>query len=151
MKLWPIFVLGAAVSWGLYVPVLHQGQAELGKNSALRAFLCVGIAYFLTAVLLPGGLLAAKVEPAAFTAKGVGFSIAAGVAGAAGALCVIFALKSGGRPLYVAPLIFAGAPIINTLVTMAWHRPASAPHPVFYAGIALAAVGSGLVLWFRPT
>ena len=39
------------------------------------------------------------------------FATVAGVAGAAGALCVILALKSGGTPLYVAPLVFAGAPI----------------------------------------
>ncbi len=151
MKLWLVFVVGAALSWGLYVPVLHQGQSELGKNSALRAFLCVGIAYFLTAVLLPGGLLLAKMEPAQFNMRGVSFSVGAGIAGAAGALCVILALKFGGRPLYVAPLVFAGAPIVNTLVSMTWHPPASPPRAIFYVGILLAAVGAGIVLWFKPT
>ena len=38
--LWIIFALGAALAWGLYGPILHQGQVELG--SPLRALLCVG-------------------------------------------------------------------------------------------------------------
>ena len=56
---WLVFVLGAVLSWGAYVPVLHEGQKTLGgtpKEGALRAFLCVGLAYFVTAVLVPLGL-----------------------------------------------------------------------------------------------
>ncbi len=49
--LWILFALGAALSWGLYGPVLHRGQVELG--SPMRALLCVGIAYFLIGVLVP--------------------------------------------------------------------------------------------------
>ena len=49
--LWLVFVVGAVLSWGAYVPVLHEGQNLLNRGS-IRAFLCVGIAYFLTAVLL---------------------------------------------------------------------------------------------------
>ena len=49
--LWIIFALGAALAWGLYGPVLHQGQVQLG--SPLRALLCVGAAYFLIGVLVP--------------------------------------------------------------------------------------------------
>ena len=60
MKLWQIFVLGAVLSWGSYVPLMHQGQALL-KGGALRAFLCVGMAYFVTAVVVPLALLLAGV------------------------------------------------------------------------------------------
>ena len=49
--LWIIFALGAAVAWGLYGPILHQGQVQLGNP--LRALLCVGAAYFLIGVLVP--------------------------------------------------------------------------------------------------
>ncbi|HEU4596092.1 MAG TPA: hypothetical protein VFS10_13200, partial [Pyrinomonadaceae bacterium] len=49
--LWIIFALGAALAWGLYGPVLHQGQVQLGNP--LRALLCVGVAYFLIGVLVP--------------------------------------------------------------------------------------------------
>src|SRR5947208_10358553 len=56
-EMWMAFVLGAVLSWGVYVPVLHEGQAAMGSGSpsagAVRAFLCVGIAYFVTAVVIP--------------------------------------------------------------------------------------------------
>lgn len=149
MKLWLVFVFGAIISWGSYVPLMHHGQTLL-KGGALRAFLCVGLAYFLTAVLVPLGLLGAKVEPWEFNRSGATYAIIAGAAGAAGALCIIMALKSGGTPLFVAPLVFAGAPIVNVLVSMAWHKPKSAPEIWFYLGLVLAALGAGLVLRFKP-
>ncbi|MEM7350659.1 MAG: hypothetical protein AAF657_07620 [Acidobacteriota bacterium] len=149
MKLWLVFVFGAIISWGSYVPLMHHGQTLL-KGGALRAFLCVGLAYFLTAVLVPLGLLGAKVEPWEFNSSGTKYAFIAGVAGAAGALCIIMALKSGGTPLFVAPLVFAGAPIVNVLVSMAWHKPKSAPEIWFYLGLVLAAIGAGLVLRFKP-
>ena len=101
-QLWLVFVAGAVLSWGAYVPVLHEGQTLLSKGS-LRAFLCVGIAYFLTAVLVPIALLAAGLEPMQFNARGIAFGFAAGVLGAAGALCIILALKYGGTPAFVPP------------------------------------------------
>jgi uncharacterized membrane protein len=150
MRLWLMWVLGAFLAWGAYVPMLHAGQSAL-RGGALRGFLCVGLAYFLTAVLIPLGLLYSGLEPWEWNRRGIVFATAAGILGAAGALCVILALKSGGSPLVVAPLVFAGAPIVNSLVSLAWHRPQSAPQPQFYLGIALAAAGAYLVLRFRPS
>ena len=86
-----------------------------------------------------------------FNVRGILFAIAAGVLGAAGALCIILALKYGGTPVFVPPLVFAGAPIISAFVSMAWHRPKSAPEMWFYAGLVLAAIGAGLVLRFKPS
>ena len=149
-ELWIVFVLGAVLSWGAYVPMLHEGQVLLDKGS-IRAFLCVGIAYFLTAVLLPLGMLAAGMEPMEFNARGAGFSTLAGVLGAAGALCIILALKYGGTPTIVPPLVFAGAPIISAFVSMGWHRPKSSPEVWFYVGLLMAALGVALVLRFKPT
>ena len=48
---WVLFAAGAAVSWGLYGPALHQGQVRLG--SPFRALLCVGIAYLAIGVIVP--------------------------------------------------------------------------------------------------
>lgn len=149
MKMWLLYVIGAILAWGSYVPMMHHGQTLL-KGGALRAFLFVGLAYFLTAVLIPLGLLGAKVEPWEFDRGGSTFAFVAGALGAAGALCIIMALKSGGTPLFVAPLVFAGAPIVNTLISMAWHKPKSAPELWFYLGLVLAAIGAGLVLRFKP-
>ncbi len=150
MKPWMWFVLLTIVCWGAYVPTLHQGQYALGKNSALRAFLFVGLAYGLTSIAAIAYLWQTKAEPWQFTSAGGAYSTVAGILGAIGALGVVFALKYQGRPLYVAPLVFAGAPIVNTLVSMIWHRPAEAPRIWFYCGILLAALGGALVLRFKP-
>jgi hypothetical protein len=64
-------------------------------------------------------------------------------------LCIIFAIKNGGSPLFIAPLVFAGAPIVNALVSLLWHPPRFMPGPLFYAGIVMAAVGAGLVLYSK--
>jgi len=151
MKSWMWYVLCTIICWGAYVPILHHGQSAFGKNSALRAFLFVGAAYFLVAGSVLCYLLVSRVEPLKWTRDGVSLSTLAGFAGAVGALGVVFALKSKGNPLYVAPLVFAGAPIVNTVVAMLWDRPEKSPSPVFYLGIALAGVGAALVLRFKPT
>jgi hypothetical protein len=157
-ELWHAFVLGAIISWGSYVPVLHEGQRTLGDGNpgkgALRAFLCVGVAYFFTAVAIPALLMFFKVgaagnEPFEFNARGGTFALLGGVAGAAGALCIILGMKFGGTPLFIPPLVFAGAPIVNALIGLAWHPPKFMPGPLFYTGIVLAAVGAGLVLYSK--
>jgi hypothetical protein len=142
------------LSWGIYVPVLHEGQTTLGGNPstrALRAFLCVGLAYFITAVLVPLGLMFAGVvdKDFQFTARGATFATLGGIAGAAGALCIILSIKFEGNPLFIAPLVFAGAPIVNAIISLLWHPPKFLPGPLFYAGIVLAAVGAGLVLYSK--
>ncbi len=152
MKTWMWFVLCTVVFWGAYVPMIHHGQHAFGtKNSALRTFLFIGLAYFLVSAVVLAYTVLAKAEPLAFTRGGVSLSIAAGVLGALGALGIVFAIKSGGRPLAVAPLVFAGAPIMSTFVAMMWDKPDKPPALMFYVGIATAALGAAMVLRFRPT
>ncbi|HEX8139626.1 MAG TPA: hypothetical protein VF544_18850 [Pyrinomonadaceae bacterium] len=145
---WIIFALLAALSWGLYGPALHRGQVALG--SPLRALLCVGVAYFLIGVLVPLVGLWYQGELGGFTAKGSVAATIGGALGAAGAICIIFAFKSGGLPAFVMPLVFAGAPLVNVLFSMWLHPPKSAPNPLLYLGFVLASVGAGLVLYFKP-
>jgi uncharacterized membrane protein len=149
----------------------------MGSGSgALRAFLCVGIAYFFTAVVIPvlvmlfgpanGEKLDFTVpvvkegkpdpEERVFNWKAVTFATLGGVAGAAGALCIIFSIKFDGKPLYVAPLVFAGAPIVNAIVSIIWHPPEDGTRSeylpgwlMFGGGILLAAIGAGLVLYSK--
>jgi len=150
---WVAFVLGAVLSWGVYVPVLHEGQVTIGgkrETTSLRAFLCVGLAYFVTAVLVPVALLVIRGEAFDFTARGITFATLGGVAGAAGALCIILAIGAGGSPLYIAPLVFAGAPIVNVLVSLAW-KTRVIPGPLFFVGLLMAAVGAGLVLYSKSS
>ncbi|MCQ3922193.1 MAG: hypothetical protein DPW13_14715 [Planctomycetes bacterium] len=158
MKSWLAFVVLTVLCWGAYVPVLHQGQgAFLPKGQgALRAFLFVGLAYFLLAGVILLYLWGTRAEPLEFVSattgwQGVKFSTIAGVLGAVGALGIVFALKNGGRPTSVVPLVFSGAPIVGTIVGMIWHRPVHAPNLWYYAGILLAAAGAGLVLANRPS
>ena len=74
----------AALCWGAYGPVLHIGQAKMA-GSRLRPFACVGIAYFLIAVAAPLVLIYSRAEDlGSWTANGMLWSFAAGIAGAIG-------------------------------------------------------------------
>jgi uncharacterized membrane protein len=146
--IWIIFALGAAISWGLYGPTLHRGQVQLG--SPLRAMLCVGVAYFLIGVLFPLLALWSQGELNGFNIKGSTSATIGGALGALGAICIIYAFRTGGLPTYVMPLVFAGAPVVNVLFSMWMHPPKTAPNPLLYVGIVLASVGAGLVLYFKP-
>ncbi|MGH9341658.1 MAG: hypothetical protein ACRD1R_19250 [Acidobacteriota bacterium] len=145
---WLLFVLGAVVSWGMYGPALHRGQMALG--SSLRALLCVGVAYFLIGVLVPVLSLWYQGEFRGFSLVGSAAATLAGALGALGAVCIIWAFRSGGLPTYVMPLVFAGAPVVNVVFSMWIHPPEAAPHPLLYLGFALTALGAGMVLYFKP-
>jgi hypothetical protein len=129
---WLWWVALAGLSWGTYVPLIFYGGNELGglQASRLLAILCVGIAYFLLGVVFPAIYLI-RTPPSQrpeWNWNGLIFSGLAGAAGALGAICVIFATKEafaaataaglpdrGAYKLYIAPLIFGLAPVINTL------------------------------------
>jgi hypothetical protein len=146
---WVIFVAGAVLSWGAYGALLHLGQTQLGNP--LKALLCVGAAYFLIGVIVPVGSLGAQGELSGFNTTGLMTATIAGALGAIGAACIIYSFRFGGLPVYVMPLVFGGAPIVNVLVSMAIHPPKSAINPMLYLGFVLVSVGAGLVLYFRPT
>jgi hypothetical protein len=153
MQLWTLFALGTVLCWGLYGPTLHDGQNAFASEKGLRAIFCVGIAYFLVAVLVPGVVLAAKGQVAGFNWDGTKHSTFAGILGALGALCITWALVNDGKPFIVMPLVFAGAPIVNTIASIIKHPPAGGVKSLdwrLYVGFVLAAVGAYLVLAFKP-
>jgi hypothetical protein len=145
---WIWFAVGAVLSWGLYGPALHKGQVALGNP--LRALLCVGVAYFLIAVLVPVAGLASQGQLTGFTLGGTTAATVAGALGALGAVCIIYAFKAGGLPTYVMPLVFGGAPLVNVLVSMWQHPPKTAPNPLLYVGFLLASAGAWMVLRYKP-
>ena len=145
---WMLFVAGAVLSWGAYGAFLYLGQTQLGNP--LKALLCVGVAYFLIGVLVPVASLSAQGGLSNFNSTGLITATIAGALGAAGAACIIYAFRFGGLPIYVMPLVFGGAPIVNVLVAMVIHPPKSAINPMLFVGFALASVGAGLVLYSRP-
>ncbi len=154
-NLWLVFALATVLAWGLYGVLLHLGQLGMADpaNGRIKAFLCVGVAYVLVAVLAPLGLLLSAHATWVYPNKGLVFSTLAGVAGAVGALCVLLAFGAKGNPAVVMSIVFAGAPVVNAVVALAVHPPEggwSSLRWQFVAGIVLAAVGGLLVMRYRP-
>jgi uncharacterized membrane protein len=145
---WVFFALGAALCWGIYGPILHKGQVQLGNP--LRALLCVGVAYFLVGVLVPVLALGSQGQLKGFNSGGVTASTIGGALGALGAVGIIFAFRNGGLPIYVMPLVFGLAPVVNVLFSMATHPPKTTPNPLLWVGFLLASIGAGLVLRYKP-
>src|SRR5512134_3197922 len=152
---WLMFTLVTVLSWGVYGILLHKGQVAMGDpvNGRYKAFLFVGVAYFLTAVLAPLALLMARGADWNFPAKGLWWSLIAGTVGAVGAFGVLLAFGAKGTPAVVMSIIFAGAPVVNALYSLWLHPPAGGWHKLplpFVLGIVLAAVGGCLVTLYKP-
>ena len=166
---WWGYVILAGLCWGTYVPIIFYGGSELGgkPNARFMAILCVGGAYFVIGVLFPLILfVSGQQQWPSFKMTGIVFASLAGVAGALGAICVILATqaaigeaKASNLPpatfkIYIAPLIFGLAPIINTVVASLWHPKPGAPFHFdvelpgwkLLLGILLVGVGAFLVL-----
>lgn len=208
---WWGYVILAGLAWGTYVPIIFYGGNVLGGTPAARllGILCVGAAYFVLGVLFPLLMFATGQQPwPDLKANGLVFSGLAGVAGAVGAICVIFASSSAVRTakaepayaemeakakaidqqlasgeagdtaerkqelaglraemkgyegkyrLFIAPLIFGLAPVINTLLASVWHPAKDDPWHFavelpgwkLVAGIVLVAAGVFLVLYSK--
>lgn len=174
---WWGYVILAGLSWGTYVPIIFYGGSELGgkPNARLMAILCVGLAYFVIGVLFPLFVfLSGQQEWPSFKTTGLVFAGLAGVAGAVGAICVVFAsgaamsaglAQKAADPsfnpatyrMYIAPLIFGLAPVINTLVSSVWHPKPGEPFHFdlhvpdwrLFVGIVLVGVGVFLVLYSK--
>lgn len=146
---WVVFVAGAVLSWGAYGVLLYLGGQQLGNP--LKALLCVGVAYFLIGVIVPVAALGSQGGLSGFNSSGLAMATVAGALGAVGAACIIYAFKAGGLPLYVMPLVFGGAPIVNVFLAMAIHPPKNPVNPMLYLGLLFTSVGAAMVLYFRPS
>jgi len=157
---WLGFAFLTVATWGVYGVFLHNGQSQMGDpvNGRYKAFLFVGIAYFLVAVLAPLAVLKINGATWSFPSKGLWWSLLAGTVGAIGAFGVLLAFGAAPKPVpvyvpVIMSIIFAGAPIVNALVAMLTHPPTGGfgaiPWP-FWLGILLAAAGGALVTKFKP-
>lgn len=207
---WWAYVIIAGLAWGTYVPIIFYGGTELTTKPGtiggrLASILCVGIAYFVMAVVIPVALMLSNSEDQpVWKMNGLLFSGLAGVMGAVGAICVIFASKAATETakvefddrlsvlkgkleqtpdsaekaslqadiqqfqnerskylasyrIYIAPLIFCLAPLINTLLSLVWHpKPGEPMHfdltvPSWHLplGILFVAAGTFLVLYSK--
>src|SRR6478609_1851592 len=88
---WLFYSLLTVVSWGVYGIFLHSGQMNMADpvNGRYKAFLVVGVAYFITAVLAPLAVLVAKGASWNFPAPGLWWSLVAGKDDEIGALTVL--------------------------------------------------------------
>lgn len=152
---WLVYVLLTVACWGVYGVFIHTGSVGMADpvNGRIKAFLFVGLAYFLTAVVAPLFILKVNGASWSFPAKGLWWSLTAGIVGAIGALGVLLAFGAKGTPTVVMSIIFAGAPIVNATVALLIHPPAGgwgSIKPQFYLGILLAALGGCLVSFYKP-
>lgn len=162
-NVWLLYVLMAGLCWGTYVPLIAFGGRNLGVPGSpfagrYAAFLCVGVAYVVIAVLFPLIRSFSVGEQIPTKPVGLVFAGLAGVAGALGALGVIFATANAGPDdrIYIAPLIFTLAPLLNTVVSLFWHptadnpfhfaSPEKMPSWKLFLGVILVGVGAGLIL-----
>ncbi len=165
-----LYVLGVVICWGLYSVFLHMGSIGMKvtdgddvTSNRMKAFLLVGIAYVLVAVV--GPLIVLKMRDTgsashwAFPSFGWKMSLVAGLLGAFGAFFLLMALGSDGgdvsmRKVLIAlvpTLVFAGAPIVNAIVSVTKENMWGKTPPQFFAGLLLAAVGAGLVMYYKPS
>jgi hypothetical protein len=152
---WLSWALLTVLCWGTYGVLLHTGQLGMGDpaNGRMKAFLFVGIAYFLAAVLAPLIILKMNGADWHYPVKGMTWSLIAGIAGAIGALGVLLAFGAKGNPAVVMTIVFSGAPVVNAIVSLLTHPPAGgwgSVKPLFWLGMVLAVAGGALVTKYKP-
>ncbi len=152
---WLTFALMTVLCWGVYGIYLHKGQMAMNDPALGRykAFLWVGVAYFITAVLAPLILLWLKGAKWDMSGTAISWSLVAGVVGALGAFGVLLAFGAKGSPNTVMAIVFAGAPVINALASIYIYAPPQGYEPVrpmFWVGVVLAALGGCLVTMNKP-
>lgn len=145
--MWVIFAIGAAFCWGIYGPILAKGTGML--QSPMKSLLCVGAAYFLLGVLVPLAAMGSS-GMTGYNKPGVINATLGGALGALGAILIIYAFRNGGVPTYVMPLVFGGAPVINTVFTWWMNPPKESINPLVWVGMLMVPVGAAMVLYFRP-
>ncbi len=152
---WLIYSLMTALFFGLYGIFLHTGQIAM-KDPVMgryKAFLFVGVAYLVIAVVVPIIMLKFQGTALKFPMKGISLSFVAGLLGALGAFCILLAFGAKGTPAAVMSIVFAGAPVVNAIVSMSLHPPKGGVSAIpwqFFLGIGLAAVGGCLVTMYKP-
>jgi hypothetical protein len=84
------------------------------------------------------------------TLGGWSFSMLAGVFGAIGAFGIILSFTFGGKPVFVMPLVFGGAPIINTIISVMEMEVVGEVPSMFYSSLATVIIGAIVTLVTAP-
>ncbi|MBI1368546.1 MAG: hypothetical protein GC162_07810 [Planctomycetes bacterium] len=159
--MWLVFALLVVVFWGCYGVAMHTAGLEMGgasdPYSRYKAYIFVGVAYVIVAILAPMVLMGVGGASWAFPTKGIMYSLLAGTLGAFGAFFVLSGMGAVGSRPWMIPVVmcvvFAGAPIVNALVALVFHPPKDgwgSIHPLFWAGIFVAVIGAAMVTYYKP-
>ncbi len=146
-----LFALGTAICWGLYGPVLQNARSSENAWSPFKPYVFIGVAYVVCAIF--GGGMGMKARGDSFNFFGsqspaMIWGFLAGTLGALGALSLTNAMLSGGKPLFVMPIVFGGAVSITAIVSTV--RIRQSVSPVLWVGMTLVVVGIVLVAMYTP-
>jgi hypothetical protein len=164
-----VFSIVTAFFWGTYGPILHKGsyymESYVPKDpenpklarplGRMRPFLCVGLAYFVIAIVAPAvmvqvfGVERGNGIASGWTFSGITWSFAGGAVGALGAFALIMALNNG-PPARVMPIVFGIAPLISVGFGMYLNKTLDKISPFFFVGMILLIFGAITVLATAP-
>jgi hypothetical protein len=139
------------VFWGKYGVQVHTAIDGF-KKSGMRAMISLSLAYVAVAVVALGYVLLGFDASAKFTSEGFTRGLIAGLITTLGAWGIVFGNRYvKGGPSIVMPLVFAGAPVVNSFYVMqAGGASWSAVDLRFWIGIAVIIGGGYLVLTNKP-
>lgn len=154
MKIMPaLFALGTAICWGLYGPVLANARSIKSPPewSPFKPYVFIGLAYVVWAI--GGGLMGMRAKSDSYSFLGgqspaMIWGFLAGTLGALGALSLTNAMLSGGKPLFVMPIVFGGAVSVMALVSVV--RLKEPVSPFLWIGMAAVVIGIVLVAYNTP-
>lgn len=138
------------VCWGKYGVQVHRAIDGF-KKSGIRAMVALSTAYVVVGIGAFGWAFGSNPE-AGYSGDGFRLGLLAGVITTIGAWGIAFGNRYvKGGPSVVMPLVFAGAPVVNSFFVMetggvGW----SAVDPRFWLGIVIIIVGGYLVLTNKP-
>lgn len=139
------------VFWGKYGVQVHSA-IEGFKKSGMRAMISLSLAYVAVAVVALAAVGLGFSEEANFSQAGFNKGLIAGVITTIGAWGIVFGNRYvKGGPSIVMPLVFAGAPVVNSFYAMnVGGTPWSEVDVRFWIGIAVIICGGYLVLTNKP-
>jgi hypothetical protein len=139
------------VFWGKYGVQVHT-SIEGFKKSGTRAMIALSTAYVLVAIVAMSVVLMGFDPGAVFSRAGFTRGLVAGLITTLGAWGIVFGNRYvKGGPSIVMPLVFAGAPVVNSFYVMGAGGAAWSSVDVrFWIGIVVIMVGGYLVLTNKP-
>lgn len=140
------------VFWGKYGLQVHT-SIDAFKKSGMRAMISLSSAYVVVA-LVALAFVGLGFDPnASFNSEGFNRGLIAGLITTLGAWGIVFGNRYvKGGPSIVMPLVFGGAPVVNSFYVMATSGTSWLAVDIrFWLGIVIIMVGGYLVLTNKPT